>query len=99
MASKPTIKLRIISPVEDVFDGEILSLSSRNSSGNFDVLPEHANFITLVNDYPITIVKPTGEKQVFQFPTAVLRCQENKVEVFTDISKAELLLPDLLALK
>jgi F0F1-type ATP synthase epsilon subunit len=94
-----TLKLRIISPIEDVFDGEILYLSSRNSSGNFDVLPEHANFITLITDVPITVVKPTGEKQTFRFPLAVLRCVDDKIEIFTDIAKAEMLLPDLLALK
>lgn len=88
------LNLRIISPVEDVFSGEVVSLSSRNSAGNFDILSQHANFITLINDSQITIRLPDKTTKTFQFPTAVLRCKDNRVEIFTDLSKADLLLPD-----
>lgn len=88
------LSLHILSPLEDIFNGEVVSLSSRNSAGNFDILPEHANFITLIDKDPIIVRMPGGEKKVFEFPQAVLRCHDGKIEVFTDFSQAEMLLPE-----
>lgn len=62
MASN-TLKVKILSPIQTIFDGEALSVSSTNSTGNFDILPFHANFITLVQKNPIILrVKSDKEK-------------------------------------
>ena len=42
-----TLQVRIVSPKGEVFKGEATAVSSRNSVGNFDILPQHANFVTL----------------------------------------------------
>lgn len=89
-----TLSVQIISPVESIFIGEAVSLSSKNSSGSFDILPEHANFITLVDKEPIVIRLPSGEKKVFNLPQSVIRCWKNQIIIFTDLAKAELLLPE-----
>lgn len=53
MASKNTLTVKIISPTQTIFDGEAYAVSSVNSSGKFDILPFHANFISLVQKQPI----------------------------------------------
>ena len=53
MANKNTLTVKIISPTQTIFDGEAYSISSVNSLGKFDILPYHANFITLVQKSPI----------------------------------------------
>jgi F0F1-type ATP synthase epsilon subunit len=93
--SDPTLPLRIFSPLEDFFSGEITSLSSVNSKGAFDILPSHADFISLVDKKTIKIVLPTGERKEFEFNQAVVRVHQGKVEVFTDFAKAEELLPEM----
>jgi hypothetical protein len=55
MASKNTLTVKIISPTQTIFDGEAYSISSVNSLGKFDILPFHANFITLVQKTPIIL--------------------------------------------
>ena len=89
-----TLSVQIISPVETIFVGDALSVSSHNSAGNFDILPEHANFITLIDKDPITVRLVGGETKVFNLPLVVLRCWKDQIEIFTDLSKAELLLPE-----
>lgn len=42
------LKVKILSPTQTIYDGEAVSVSSVNSLGKFDILPYHANFITLV---------------------------------------------------
>lgn len=49
------LKVKVLSPNQILFQGLALSISSKNSFGNFDILPYHANFITLVQNQPITI--------------------------------------------
>lgn len=94
MAAQQTLSVQIISPVENIFIGEAVSLSSKNSSGFFDILPEHANFITLVDKEPIIVRLSSGEKKVFGLPQSVIRCWKNQIVIFTDLAKAELLLPE-----
>ena len=81
----PTLHVRIISPQQLILDSEAESVSSRNTAGNFDILPQHANFVTLINNSPI-VVRPAGQKPlVFKFPLAIILTRENKVDIYTYI--------------
>jgi hypothetical protein len=55
VATKNTLTVKIISPTQTIYDGEAYSISSVNSLGKFDILPYHANFITLVQKVPIIL--------------------------------------------
>lgn len=62
-----TLNVKILSPTQTIFEGEALSVSSANSAGKFDILPYHANFITLVQKSPVILrikKKEAQEKQV-----------------------------------
>ena len=81
----PTLHVRIISPQQLILDTEAQSVSSKNVQGNFDILPQHANFITLVENSPI-VVRIPGQKPVsFKFPLAIIVNRENKVDIYTYI--------------
>lgn len=49
------LNVKIISPTQTIFQGQALSVSSANSTGKFDILPYHANFITMVQKVPIIL--------------------------------------------
>lgn len=58
------LNVKIISPTQTIFQGEAYSVSSANSAGTFDILPYHANFITMVQKTPIILrVKKKGADQ------------------------------------
>ena len=78
-----TLHVRIISPQQLLFDTQALSVSSKNTQGKFDILPEHANFITVIENYPITIRIQNQKPAVFKFPVAIISTQENKVNIYT----------------
>lgn len=79
----PTLHVRILSPQQTFFEGEILSVSSKNTQGAFDILPEHANFITVIENSPI-VVRTQGQKPLtFLFPIAIIYTTENKVNIYT----------------
>ena len=87
--SNPTLHVRIISPKELLLDTEANSVSSKNPQGNFDILPQHANFITLVEDNPITVRVRDQKPLVFKYPLAIIVTRENKVDIYTYIQPQE----------
>ena len=79
------LKVKIISPKDNIFEDFALSVSSINSAGNFDILPHHANFITIVKNVPIIIRRANKENVNFQFPLAIVYASQNQVNIYTDI--------------
>ncbi|OGE25581.1 hypothetical protein A3C26_03475 [Candidatus Daviesbacteria bacterium RIFCSPHIGHO2_02_FULL_39_12] len=79
----PTLHVRIISPQSLLLDTQAESISSRNLQGNFDILPQHANFLTVVEKQPI-IVRVKNQKPLrFDLPLAIIFATENKVNIYT----------------
>jgi F0F1-type ATP synthase epsilon subunit len=70
---------------ERIWEGVAHSVSSKNSAGQFDILPGHANFVTMVKNEPIVIRNRAKEDQTFIYKTAVLTVKDNKVKIYSDI--------------
>lgn len=85
MDPKSLLEVKIISPRRLIFQGQALSVSSKNSAGVFDILPQHANFISLIENNPIIIRKSDKTVQNFSFPLAIVYQSQNKVIIYTDI--------------
>lgn len=80
-----TLHVRIVSPRGVIFEGETKSVSSKNSVGNFDILPQHANFITIVENQPISVRKADETQEDFHFDLAIIYTRNNQVNIYTDI--------------
>jgi F0F1-type ATP synthase epsilon subunit len=82
-----TLHVRIVSPRQLILDTQASSVSSENVQGNFDILPQHANFITLIENSSI-IVRPASQREkplIFKFPLAILVISANVVNIYTYI--------------
>lgn len=79
------LTVRIVSPKQDLYQGQARSVSSENSVGKFDILPGHANFVTLIQQKPLVIVDQNKKRFQFQFPLAIIQTNSDKVNVYTDI--------------
>lgn len=78
-----TLHVRILSPQQTLFEGEVNSVSSKNTQGPFDILPEHANFIAIIENSPI-VIRTRGQKPLtFQFPLAIIYTTLNTVNIYT----------------
>ncbi len=60
------------------------AITSTNNNGVFDILPDHANFITLIKKYLI-IHNSLDEKKEIKFTEGVLEVQKNNVNIYLDI--------------
>ncbi len=78
------LKVRINSPDRFLWEGEALSVSSRNSQGPFDILPLHTNFVTILENEKIVI--NTGKEKVeYTFARSVIYVHANSVYIYTNI--------------
>lgn len=81
--AEPLLHVRIVSTTQLLLDSEALSVSSKNSAGPFDVLPEHANFITMIENTPIIVRFDKQKPHTFTFPMAIMSVNNNQVNIYT----------------
>ena len=80
-----SFQVKIQTPEGVVWEGDVQALSSRNSMGSFDILPDHANIITLVEGEPISVVTATGSRE-FKFDRAIISVKDNVAAVYAEIA-------------
>lgn len=76
--------ISISSPDKILWEGEADSFTSENSQGVFDVLPGHANFITIIEQKPITVHRVDGSKE-FAFSSAIVYVRANNITIYANI--------------
>lgn len=81
------LNVRIVSPKGELFNGPAKSVSSKNSAGDFDILPYHANFITLTKNAPIKVQTVDEKEAIFNLPLAIIYARSNKVNIYTDLQQ------------
>ncbi len=79
-------KLSVIVKSRDgiVFEGKARSVTSNNEKGRFDILPNHANFITIINK-ELIIERSKAKKEYIDVENGLLKVADNKIEVFLGI--------------
>lgn len=80
------IYVAIKSREEVYYEGEALSLTSYNDKGVFDVLPNHANFISLIDKY-VKLIKSDGLEFKLDISHSVIHVIMNRVTIYCNINK------------
>jgi len=86
MNQEGALHVRISKATNVVWEGEANSVSSINAEGPFDILPMHANFVTLIKGQLITVRDLDGNEQQFDFKQAVIYVENNQVKIYSDIA-------------
>jgi len=77
-----SFQLKIISPQSVLYEGQAFAVSSTNSMGPFDILAEHADFITIIENQTIIVRKPNKEKLTFTNPLSIIYTQNNHCTIY-----------------
>lgn len=64
-----------------LYDSDVKAVSAINGKGPFDVLPEHANFICVIEKY-IVIHELNGKTSQVKVEIGVMHVHDGKVEVY-----------------
>ena len=85
---KQILHVTVLSPERIVFAGDAKALSSVNDNGPFDILPYHANLITIIKD--TIIIHLEGNKdQKIPCERAIMKVFENTVSIFLGVETFE----------
>lgn len=69
---------------KSLFNGKAATVTSTNSTGEFDILAQHANLISLVKEYVI-LNKDSLQEKKFTISTGILKVEQDRVDIFLDI--------------
>lgn len=80
----PTMQVKVYSPFKVYFDGPAMSISAVNDTGPFDILPEHHNFMTLLNPCEVKVRTEKSEEKL-QINKGIMHVKADQVIVFLDV--------------
>lgn len=81
---KNTFQLTVQSREGLLYKGSVQSLTSKNEAGKFDVLAQHANFITLISSI-LEFREENGNLKQLKIDNGLLRVKGSSVEVYLGI--------------
>ena len=80
----PTMHITVYSPYRTYYEGEGFSLSAKNQTGPFDILPKHHNFISLLSPCEVIIRAEDGEKRI-RISGGLMHVKADAVIIFLDV--------------
>ena len=81
---KTILQVKVMTPDRFLYYGQALSVSSINSEVVFSILPQHANFITIVENQPIKIEKPDHQILMYKFSEAIILNDKNQISIYAE---------------
>ena len=79
-----SMRLRVVTPEEVVFDGAARSLVAPAWDGWVGILPGHAPFLTLMGEGPLRVEPESGDSRAFEVAGGVMKVESNEVTVLAD---------------
>lgn len=84
-SEKAGMRVRVHSPFHEYFDGLVFSLSGENTTGPFDILPHHHNFISLLLPCELTLRTVADGEQKIRISGGILHVKADQAVVFLDV--------------
>ena len=88
MASGKTIQLEIMTPLKQLYQGEVESLVGTASDGLFGVLVNHAPMLAALHFGALTLREAGGKERVFVTSDGFFEINNNKAAVLIDTAEA-----------
>lgn len=80
-----SMEVKVYSPFHDYYDGPAFSLSAENTTGPFDILPKHHNFITLLSPCEMVLRTVKNGDQKIRISGGIMHVKADKVIIFLDV--------------
>ncbi len=89
MATSPLLKVRVVSPVETVFEDQALSLVAPAWDGKVGILPGHAPYITLLGGGRLDLDLEGGRKASYFLNRGVMKVEGDQVTILSEYAATE----------
>lgn len=82
------LKVTVKDPERTAFEGNAKAISSFNTTGPFDILPYHANFISIIKD-TVIIHKEDGSQEKIALQEGIVKAHEDTIHILIGIETDE----------
>lgn len=79
-----SINLEIVSPDRKVYSGEVKSVSAPGIEGGFQVLSNHAPYVTTLGIGKVKIVSSDGSEIIFAISGGIFEVSKNKATILAE---------------
>ena len=79
-----SMRLKVVTPEQVVFEGDARSLVAPAWDGWVGILPGHAPFLTLMGEGPLSVEPESGSRREFKIGGGVMKVESNEVTVLAD---------------
>jgi len=83
-ASIPLLKVIARAPFKVYYEGNAESITATNKVGQFDILPDHAEFFSILEAGEV-IIETATEPVSFQISNGIITVRDNEVLLFVNI--------------
>ncbi len=73
--------IKILTPDKEVFDGDITSVKVPGTSGQFEILNNHAALVSSLGEGEVRLIKEGGEKVTFSIEKGFIEVLKNEVSL------------------
>lgn len=80
-----SMRVKVYSPFNDYFEGQAFSISAENTTGPFDILPKHHNFISLLSACEIVVRTVKKGEQRIKISGGIMHVKADQVIVFLNV--------------
>ena len=76
--------LEIITPEKELFNGEVTSVKFPGTTGEFEILNNHAPIISTLSEGEIRVITSSNNTERFSITSGVIEMQNNKIIVLAE---------------
>jgi len=84
LRTQPLLKLNIRTRIDPPRTSSVYSITTKNSKGNFDILPFHSNFVTMISG-DIIVDKELPTEKTIKMEKGILTVVSNTVDVYVGV--------------
>jgi F0F1-type ATP synthase epsilon subunit len=81
----PTMQVKIYAPFKVYYDSSASSVSAKNGTGPFDILPHHKNFISLLQPCDVVVRQDGKPDYILPITRGIMHVKADKTTVFLDV--------------
>ncbi|MEL6123353.1 MAG: ATP synthase F1 subunit epsilon [Bacteroidota bacterium] len=75
------MNLVILTPEKEVYTGEVTSVKVPGTSGQFEILKDHAPIVASLVEGEVRIIDGAGERQIYQITQGFIEVINNEVSL------------------
>ena len=79
------MNITVLSPDQEIFNGEITSVKVPGVGGQFEILSNHAPIVSALGEGEVRIFKDGGEKMTFKIEKGFLEVLNNEVSLLVQV--------------